>query len=854
MLKSVCVSGLLLLVMLVASLPATAIPESYETLLPNGLRVIMIPDSRAEMAVSYVVVNAGVRHETPDVNGVTHLLEHLLFNGTETRTQEQLYEEADFLGAYNNAFTRKDFTAFMILAPSHTFPDAFALQADMILHSTLPPEKLEKERGIVNEEINQSLLNPAELVDQAWAWLLWQGTPYEMPVLGPQSVIAAVPREKVWAYYQTHYAPNNMTLLLIGDFAPRKMLELVQKHYAETAPREVPPVQVRLAVPAPGLRTCYFENVQPSVRFALPLPQTGNARLDADAHVVRTLLLPLLEERLGTGLTACACTKIELTLAEESFSEGGYITGSFTVGNELEARMLADKLPPLLADAAARPPDAEWLAEKQRELIATERKQYDNFLYYGMFKSYLLAQGRWELARDFEERLAKVSVEDVQREMVGLLSGAEPITMVALPYPEAAGGKPVAAAVRRLVLDNGLTALLRSDPRSEIFGAAVLFRNRSFAEPPGKCGLAELWQHVLAQGPAGVDEDTFSRQTAGLGLSLEFTDNPYIPMDDMYLSPRYSFIKAEGLDESWRKNLELLAALLAEPKLTEEALAEARRDLLQVLGMKSGNTLQKAREALAESLLGGHPLARPVQGVAQEVASARLDDLRTFAATYGAGGNIILSVVSGAPVQELEAAVRDLFAALPAGEAVPITLPVQREVAGTETGGESPQAGLAFGYAFSDFRREDLAALTVLGGLISERVAFAVREVHGLAYSVGGGFDTCGEVGWLTLSLGTAPENVSRACAVVRESLAAFQDYQITRRDRDGIVNSYLGRRAMRRITRKNQAFFAATAELLGGEDDAAFGSEIQSVTVADLVRVRERYFHPEKGAFCVVK
>ena len=122
MLKSLRFASLLLIALLSLAISAHAIPPSYETTLPNGLQIIMIPDSRVEMAVSYVVINAGVRHETPDINGVTHFLEHMLFNGTDSRTQEELYAEADFLGAFNNAFTRPDFTAFMITSPSHTFP------------------------------------------------------------------------------------------------------------------------------------------------------------------------------------------------------------------------------------------------------------------------------------------------------------------------------------------------------------------------------------------------------------------------------------------------------------------------------------------------------------------------------------------------------------------------------------------------------------------------------------------------------------------------------------------------------------------------------------------------------------
>lgn len=836
-----------------SSVAAFALPPTYETVLPNGLKVIMIPDSRVEMAVSYAVVDAGVRHETPNLNGVTHFLEHMLFNGTETLTQEELYARADQLGAFNNAFTRKDFTALMMLAPSRTFPEAFALQADMILHSTLPPEKLEKERGIVIEEINQGLSNADEAVADAWDRLLWGGTPYEMTVLGPKAVVASVTREQVMDYYHTHYAPNSTTLLLIGDFQPKEMLKLVQEHYDGAAPQEVPAVQAQLTPPEYGLRVNYFEGVQTSVRFAIPLPADAGQELSADPYITRMLLLPLLEERLEAGLEAAAGTKVEVMLAEESYREGGYVTGSFMAESEKDARKLAGKLTQLLADAVAQPPEAEWLARKQQELVADELKQYDNFLYYGMFKSYLIAQGKWELARGFEDEVAKVTALDVQQEGMRLLGGSGLITMVALPYPESVGGRRGDTNAKRFTLDNGLTVLLRSDPRSEVFGASVLFRNRSFAEPPGQCGITELWQRVLSQGPAGMSADEFAEELSQLGLSADFVDNPFIPMDDIYLSNRYSFIKLEGLDAHWRDNLALLAQLLNEPKLTEEALAEAKRTLAMVQGMKAGSTRSRAQQLMQSAMFGDHPLAKPVEGILPEAQRASVDDLKAFADKYGVGGNMILSVVTSAPAGEAEAAVRELFGGLPAGPGVEAPIPAMLPLEGFEGGEGSPQAAVYFVFTYDGYNPADEAAVQLLGGLISDKAAFVIREEHGLAYSIGAGFDSFGSAGWFTLYMGTGPENIDKAKELIGQTLGAIDPGAFTKEALERQINSTLGRRLMRRITRKNQAFFAAKGELLG-LDDEEFDRALESVTLADIQRVFDRYFAPERGAFFIIK
>ncbi len=556
MFKPARFASLVLAALIGFTFQANALPQTYESTLSNGLRVIMIPDSRAEMVASYVIVNAAVRYETPEINGVTHLLEHMLFNGTEKLTQEQLYAETDRLGAFNNAFTRKDFTAFMMLAPTFTFADAFALQADMLLRSTLPPEKLEKERGIIIEEINQGMGSPDQAVSDAWQRILWAGTPYEMTVLGPKKVIASISRDEVLKYYKSHYAPNGMTILLLGDFVPQEMMRLIDASYGDAMPQSPPKSGAAFRPAKQGMSVQYFSGIAPSVNFAVTLPERS-----PESEVALAFGRELLSERLSKSLTERASHEVQVSVSEDCYAEGGYLVGSFAAQDEKEARMLAHALPAALA-AATTEPSPEWLARKKRELISREFKDYDNFFFFGMAKAPFIAQSNWELARNMAGLIGSMTSAQISAELSRLNMGSRTTILLALPYPEAKAGGRAEATEKRVVLANGLTLLVKSDPRSEVFGASVIFRNRSFAEPAGRCGLADIWQRVLVQGPAGMSKDDFANKLADLGLTMDFVDNPYIPMDDVYLSGRYSYIKAEGLDECWRDNIALLAGII----------------------------------------------------------------------------------------------------------------------------------------------------------------------------------------------------------------------------------------------------------------------------------------------------
>ena len=183
------------------------------------------------MVASSVVVGAGVVDEDPAASGASHFLEHLLFNGTTTRTQRQLYDDADRLGAYNNATTREDHTLFTLLVAKEHAEEGLAIQADMLFRSTIPDESFEKERKIVLEELARDRVDPSYDVEAAFRAFAYAGTPIARPVLGTEGSLGAITRPQVLAYYKKHYVPANMTLVVMGDFDDAAMLAIVKRTF-----------------------------------------------------------------------------------------------------------------------------------------------------------------------------------------------------------------------------------------------------------------------------------------------------------------------------------------------------------------------------------------------------------------------------------------------------------------------------------------------------------------------------------------------------------------------------------------------------------------------------------------------
>ncbi|MEN8007737.1 MAG: insulinase family protein, partial [Candidatus Krumholzibacteriota bacterium] len=216
------------------------LPDNIEILrLENGLEVILMRNPAQPMVGIYTQVKVGSAREDYRTSGMSHMLEHLLFNGSEKYTQEQQYDMADRAGAYNNANTTDFFTNYMMVIPAAEMETGMDIQSQMLFHSILPDEKFEKERGIVIGEIVQGRDWPGHYAETALREALFAGSSLELPTLGTKSTIEHMVRDDVYDFYKYWYVPNNMVLTLAGNFDRDQALELLETYYGAPAPGTV---------------------------------------------------------------------------------------------------------------------------------------------------------------------------------------------------------------------------------------------------------------------------------------------------------------------------------------------------------------------------------------------------------------------------------------------------------------------------------------------------------------------------------------------------------------------------------------------------------------------------------------
>ena len=201
--------------------------------LSNGLHVVgeRLPYLRS---VSIGVwLRVGSMMEQPRENGLSHFLEHMVFKGTEKRNTRQIAEEMDAVGGQLNAFTGKDCTCFYAKVIDEDLPLAVDILSDMTLHATLDEGELNKERGVILEEISMEEDSPEDVVHELLSRVQFGDQAAGMPILGPAEQIAAYTRGDLAAYRAKHYHPENCVVALAGNYEPEKVLALNDRCRAE---------------------------------------------------------------------------------------------------------------------------------------------------------------------------------------------------------------------------------------------------------------------------------------------------------------------------------------------------------------------------------------------------------------------------------------------------------------------------------------------------------------------------------------------------------------------------------------------------------------------------------------------
>ena len=232
--------------------PATRVPGAdhvHATTLANGMKVIVWTDRDIPNVALYNWVRVGSRNEVPGITGLAHFFEHMMFNGTSKRQPGEFDRQMEAQGGSNNAFTSDNVTVYQDWVPRSALDLVFDLEADRLANLSFDPKVIESERGVVYSErrLRTEDSNEGFLFEQVQA-TAFVAHPYQFPTIGWPADIQGWKIEDLQSFFKTYYAPNNCTLILVGDVSAEEGFALA-KRYLEPIPRQAPPPPVRTVEP-----------------------------------------------------------------------------------------------------------------------------------------------------------------------------------------------------------------------------------------------------------------------------------------------------------------------------------------------------------------------------------------------------------------------------------------------------------------------------------------------------------------------------------------------------------------------------------------------------------------------------
>lgn len=225
---------------LFAFLPLLAFANPYETTLENGLKVIVKEDHRAPTAIQMLWYRIGAMDENEGKTGLAHVLEHMMFKGTENIKAGEFNQRVALAGGRDNAFTNHDYTAYFQQIPKEKLEEMMMLESDRMQSLKFSPEDFLQEVKVVKEERRMRTEdNPSARLFENLSATIWQTHPYRRPVIGWMEDLDHLTLEDAQNWHQHFYAPNNATLIVAGDVNHQEVIELAKKYYGTIKRREI---------------------------------------------------------------------------------------------------------------------------------------------------------------------------------------------------------------------------------------------------------------------------------------------------------------------------------------------------------------------------------------------------------------------------------------------------------------------------------------------------------------------------------------------------------------------------------------------------------------------------------------
>lgn len=414
---------------LLLSLPTSvAADRTHEFILANGLKLVVQEDHRAPVAVVQIWYKVGSSFEYDGITGVSHALEHMMFKGTEKVPPGKFSEIVSAHGGNENAFTSTDYTAYFQTWSADNVELSFELEADRMRNLLLAESEFKNEIRVVLEERRlRTDDNPQALLGETARSIAFQTSPYRLPVIGWAADLQGMNIGDLKTWYTRWYAPDNATLVVVGDVDPSAVHALAQKHFGPIARQNIDPPRARPEVPQQGTKSVTVKSDKarvPQLYMAYKSPVLNDALVQGSGiEEWEIYALDVLSETLDGGPSARLPRRLvrEASIAAEvgvDYSSASRLATLFSFSaaprgdhslEELQTAILQE-----IEKLQTTPPTEAELERIKTRVVADRYFERDSMFYQGLIIGTLESVGLdWRLKDEYVEKIIAVTPAQV---------------------------------------------------------------------------------------------------------------------------------------------------------------------------------------------------------------------------------------------------------------------------------------------------------------------------------------------------------------------------------------------------------------------------------------------------------
>ncbi len=816
--------------------------------LDNGLTIILDADSSAPVISTQAWVETGSIHEGDFLGaGLSHLLEHMVFKGTENYDGKAISDTVQAAGGEWNAYTTYDRTVYYIDGPATSAQTFLKVLLEMVFKPSFPIDEFEKEKDVIRREIDMYLDDPDDRNSQLVSSTAYTVDPRRQPIIGHMDLFNQVTHEDMVDYHRKRYSTENTFLSISGDFNKEDMLIFlkeiggqIKRSFTHLAHASIEPTQI-------GQRLQRDTFAIPASKLNLAWQVPGLEHHDTPA-------LDLLSTILGAGRSSRLYQNIREQqglchhISSWSSSPPGR-TGMFGVSAIVDV----EKREPLQATIL------EEITKLTNSDLHDELAKVTRMTLASQFRTLTTASGRasdlasnWHetrnlnFTRDYLDQVTRVTTEDLQRVAHTYLV-PDKLTITSLD-PE---GTKEAHQVKdnstqreemeTRTLKNGLTLVTQRDGRIPTVSITLATLTGLPSETSANCGINNLLAKLLAKGTQSrsAEEIAITMDAMGASFSVSCGNNS-------------TLTSASCLQPDLKPTLEIIADITQNPILPEDSLERERDAMIAALREQAEDPLSVAFRHLRPALFGEYGYGLSSQGTEESLTSLKREDLTEHHQKYFTAKNSVLAIFGDIEPDSCADLVESLFSAMPEGNRSQASKQSLPQPSNKHLQLDKQQAVITVGFPGASAADDDNYALELINDYCSDMAGplfTKIREDLGLAYYVHATQFHGVNTGMFAFYLGTSPEQLDTAKKILLGEIQTIAEHGIPEDTLENVKTTWLASYALANQKLGSLARLSAIDLLLGFPADhhCQAPDSIRALTSEDIRAAAKKYLGTQK-------